>query len=168
MRSRRSFQPQVIAKAIGAAIVWIALSTALVAAQSLDGRIFNGMIGPRTNPDLEDSLHFSDGHFWSDICTRCGFRPGMYITEPTSEGMRFHGVLESESRGRFTYDGVVLADGSIDVSINWERKRWYWTTKREIAFQGHEHQDRTSMTLPEILEKMSALDPDGNPMCARF
>lgn len=139
-----------------------------VAAGALDGRIFDGMIGPRSNPDLEDSLHFSDGYFWSDICTRCGFVPGPYSAQSTPEGIRFEGVLRSDSRGSFTYDGFVLEDGSIDVSIKWERKRWYWTTRREIAFKGLDQRGKSAMPLADIRALMMEIDADGNPLCARF
>lgn len=105
---------------------------------ALDGRSFAGMIGPAENPDLADSLFFSDGHFWSDICTRCGFLPGRYNTEKTESGIRFTGTLQSDSRGRFDYDGLVADDGSIRVSITWERSRWYWTARREIVFVGQQ------------------------------
>lgn len=134
----------------------------------LDGRSFSGMIGPVEDPDLEDSLYFDDGHFWSDICTRCGFVPGPYEAESTAEGVRFTGVLESDSRGRFVYDGLVGNDGSIRVSIFWERRRWYWTTQRELAFAGELSSGNGSTSLSELRGAMQSMDPDGNPMCARF
>ena len=95
----------------------------------LDGRVFDGMIGPAENPDLQDSLHFDGGFFWSDICTRCGFLPGPYLAQSTAEGISFSGTLESESRGQFQYEGLVRDDGKIEVLIKWEKKRWYWTSR---------------------------------------
>lgn len=135
---------------------------------ALDGRSFSGMIGPAEKPDLADALFFDDGFFWSDICTRCGFVPGPYDTEETSDGVRFTGTLESESRGRFDYDGLVANDGSIRVSITWERSRWYWTTRREIVFLGEGLLDTRAGSLAGIRREMQVMDPDGNPMCARF
>lgn len=134
---------------------------------TLDGRMFTGMIGPSENPDLEDSLHFSDGHFWSDICTRCGFLPRPYSSERTEDGVRFAGILESDSRGQFQYNGLVRDDGTIQVSIRWERKRWYWTSRREIAFKGSETRD-VEPSLNEIRTQMQSFDPAENPLCARF
>lgn len=125
------------------------------------------MIGPPESPDLEDSLHFSDGHFWSDICTRCGFVPGPYLSKRTEDGVRFTGVLQSDSRGRFEYDGLVRNDGAIEVSIRWERKRWYWTSGREIVFHGSEASD-AQPSLTEIRTEMQDFDPTENPLCARF
>ena len=134
----------------------------------LDGRSFSGMIGPIENPDMEDSLFFNDGQFWSDICTRCGFVPEPYHTEETAEGVRFTGMLESESRGRFDYDGLVKGDGSIRVSITWERRRWYWTSRREIVFIGESASAFETASPADILQDMQLMDPDGNPLCARF
>lgn len=134
----------------------------------LDGRAFSGVIGPVENPDLSDSLYFDEGYFWSDICTRCGFVPGSYSAEETSEGVRFFGTLESDSRGSFDYDGLVTDDGAIQVSITWERRRWYWTSQRQISFIGQESAEGLVASLPEILRIMEEVDPDGNPMCARF
>ena len=134
----------------------------------LDGRVFKGMIGPVEAPDLADSLHFEEGHFWSDICTRCGFRPGEYRSEKTDEGIVFSGMLESDSRGRFEYDGLIGEDGAIDVAIRWERKRWYWTSSREIAFQGAAVEDSDRQTLHHIRQKLDVMDPAEDPLCARL
>lgn len=134
----------------------------------LDGRSFSGMIGPVENPDLEDTLFFDKGYFWSDICTRCGFLPGQYDTEEAVDGVRFTGTLESDSRGRFDYDGLVSYDGSIRVSITWERRRWYWTSRREIVFIGKHKSEIETASLSGLRQEMQLMDPDGNPMCARF
>ncbi len=134
----------------------------------LDGRVFKGMIGPVEAPDLADHLHFEDGHFWSDICTRCGFQPGEYHSEMTDRGIVFRGTLESDSRGRFEYEGLVGGHGAIEASIRWERKRWYWTSSREIAFQGTAKEELTSQTLSQIRQELEGTDPDTNPLCARF
>ena len=134
----------------------------------LDGKAFAGMIGPAENPDLSDSLYFDDGYFWSDICTRCGFVPGEYQAEESADGIAFSGTLESESRGSFEYQGTVKEDGAIVVSVVWERRRWYWTSKREIIFLGELSALEQSVSLSETRHQMQSLDPDGNPLCARF
>ena len=134
----------------------------------LDGRAFSGMIGPIESPDLEDSLYFDDGHFWSDICTRCGFVPGAYHAEEIAEGVRFSGTLESDSRGRFDYVGLVKEDGSIQVSITWERRRWYWTSRREIAFVGQQSPRTDTVSLMDVRQALGSIVVDNNPMCARF
>lgn len=151
-------------------LVWMGCLGALGAQAGglLDGLVFEGTIGPAEAPDLEDRLHFSDGHFWSDICTRCGFVPGTYQSERTAAGIEFHGILESDSRGQFRYSGVVDQSGGIEVDIRWERKRWYWTASRDIMFIGRMAAGREAAELPEILRRMGAFDPESNPACARF
>lgn len=133
----------------------------------LDGRVFEGLIGPVENPDLPDNLQFRDGYFWSDICTRCGFEPGPYVADVTAEGVAFRGVLQSDSRGRFTYEGLAREDGSLRVSILWEKQRWYWTARREIAFEGRDA-GATPLSLEAIRVKMGGMDPGNTPLCARF
>ncbi len=135
---------------------------------NLDGRVFTGVLGPEENPVQPDSLYFSDGHFWSDICSDCGFEPGKYLTKETEKGLEFSGVLESESRGKFTYDGVVKEDGAIKVSIQWERRRWYWTSRRRLAFLGRDDGEALESTLTEVRLKLENLDTSSNPLCARF
>ena len=134
----------------------------------LDGKIFAGMIGPAENPDLPDSLYFDDGHFWSNICTRCGFVPGLYEAAKTEDGIVFGGTLESDSRGQFEYEGIVKEDGSIVVSVVWERRRWYWTSTREIVFIGAISTPVNTVSLSNTRQQMKTSDPDGNPLCARF
>lgn len=151
-----------------AALVWLFFYGVAPAEDLLDGRIFDGMIGPIENPDLADSLHFSDGHFWSDICIRCGFMPGEYTAERTGDGVRFRGILVSDSRGQFEYEGLVSDGGEISVTIRWERKRWYWTSRREIAFRGADAEGEEPSTLSQIRRQMGEMDPGSNPLCARF
>lgn len=151
-----------------AALILAFWSSAALAGGALDGRVYTGLIGPVEAPDLEDSLHFDNGFFWSDICTRCGFRPGPYTTEVTEAGVVFRGVLASDSRGRFDYEGLARQDGTMEVTIRWERKRWYWTSEREIAFRGTVAKESEPLNLEDIRKQLSAMDPDGNPLCARF
>lgn len=148
--------------------IWGVCAASAGAQGLLDGRVFSGMIGPSENPDLEDSLHFRNGHFWSDICTRCGFLPGPYTAEETDGEIRFSGRLDSQSRGSFDYTGVVLPNGEIDVSIVWQRKRWYWTARREIVFRGAQDENMPIVTLEQINLKIEAADPNADPQCARF
>lgn len=139
-----------------------------VAEGLLDGMTFRGMIGPAANPDLEDELRFDDGHFWSGICTRCGFVPGPYEARRTAEGIAFKGVLESNGRGQFHYEGVLADDGNIEVDIFWERRRWYWTNRRDLIFHGVADGAATEARLQDVLIEMSAVDPESDPLCARF
>lgn len=134
----------------------------------LDGKVFEGMIGPSENPDLPDKLYFSNGYFWSEICTECGFQPGVYVTRETGEGLRFSGTLRSEERGIFEYDGLVDGQGNIQVKIEWSRKRWYWTARREIAFAGKRVDENEPLSVEEVRELIAQNRPDENPQCSRF
>ncbi len=100
----------------------------------LDGMIFEGIIGPRENPDRQDELHFNNGRFWSAICVKCGFEPGEYWVRYEGEAIHFRGELTGE-RGTFTYRGII-SDDKANVSIDWRKERWYWTIEREMAFRG--------------------------------
>jgi len=150
-----------------ALMLWFVSAASGSAAELLDGKAFRGMIGPVENPDLQDNLFFEDGHFWSEICKRCGFEPGVYSARQTADGVAFTGVLESETRGSFAYDGLVRADGAIQVSIQWERRRWYWTSRREIKFIG-ELSNAAPAPLAAVRDEIERTDPDENPACARF
>ena len=149
-------------------IAVVAAPVGALAEGLLDGRSFGGMIGPAENPDLEDRLYFDEGHFWSEICTRCGFEPGEYLAQQTADGIVFSGVLESDSRGRFTYGGTVSKSGEIAVTIDWEKKRWYWTARREIVFRGKVLPQSVPADLEATLIRMNAIDPGADPACARF
>ena len=156
-----------IAIILSCLVLW--LPPPVVAAQGLlDGQSFSGVIGPSDNPDLDDTLHFADGHFWSGICTRCGFMPGPYKAERTAKGIEFSGILRSEDRGKFTYQGIVKETGEIQVDIAWERQRWYWTARREIVFRGTVQAANRAVRVSEIRERIEMLDPDADPACARF
>lgn len=149
---------------------WVICLAALsaTAGSLLDGRAYRGMIGPADNPDLADSLYFDSGHFWSDICTRCGFVPGRYEARNTEDGVSFSGVLESEGRGTFTYEGMARSDGTLSVAIRWERRRWYWTFRRDIVFQGTLAEPETAARLETVRQQFHSIDPGANPLCARF
>ncbi|SDC45127.1 hypothetical protein SAMN04488239_102296 [Ruegeria marina] len=159
---------RIVISLIAAMLLTLAATAEVNAEGVLDGHSFSGMIGPAEDPDLEDSLYFDDGHFWSAICTSCGFAPGPYLTEQTADGLRFTGTLESESRGRFEYDGLVRADGSIRVSITWERRRWYWTSRREILFVGERTSGFEMASLSEMRQEMKLVNPESSPLCSRF
>lgn len=100
----------------------------------LDGKVFVGTMGQSSAARLEDKLRFNNGMFWSEICIRCGFQPGKYWTR-TSEGeTHFRGEMTS-SRGTFVYSGKII-NGKAIVDVFWEKKRWYWTSSRNLSFDG--------------------------------
>lgn len=134
----------------------------------LDGLAVSGMIGPAPDPDLADTLYFDEGHFWSEICTACGFVPGRYEAQATEQGIAFSGTLESDSRGQFDYVGLLAEDGTLIVEIRWQKRRWYWTVERELIFEGTVNSETPGMTVSDVLDRLKRLDPDANPACARF
>ena len=147
----------------------LAVSPALASAEGLlDGRSFAGMIGPAEAPDLEDTLFFRDGLFWSDICAICGFEPGAYTAQSTTEGIVFSGTLRSEDRGQFTYRGLVDGSGAIKVDITWEKRRWYWTSERDIVFRGQLDQSVFPASPTEIRNLIDGTDASTHPACARL
>tara|TARA_R110000772_G_scaffold267450_1_gene391589 strand:- start:450 stop:638 length:189 start_codon:yes stop_codon:yes gene_type:complete len=62
----------------------------------------------------------------------------------------------------------VREDGSIVVSIQWERRRWYWTSRREIAFRGMASSSEKAVSLEAIRKNLDIANLDDNPLCARF
>lgn len=103
----------------------------------LDGMAFVGRLGPAGEPgDREDTLYFRAGHFWSAICTPCGFMPAKYWVRRSAAGIHFRGRLTSPESGTFEYSGVLHDDGRITVDINWRKERWYWTIDRAFRFVG--------------------------------
>jgi len=130
----------------------------------LDGMVFKGHIGPADSPDVPDTLHFEQGRFWSGECVRCGFKPGIYRVRHLDDGIAFRGVLQSEDRGTFTYEGRIRGD-EIDVAINWRHERWYWTIDRDLRFTGRRLEDASAaMSLNEARDLAgSGTRPDRCP-----
>lgn len=63
---------------------------------------------------------------------------------------------------------LVRRDGSIEVFIQWERRRWYWTNRRNIVFRGEAVNSEELVSLEGIRLSMAEFDPSANPLCARF
>ena len=106
------------------------------AAGGLDGADFEGVLAPADGGQgIPDSLHFREGYYWSRGCIACSFAPGIYWTRKVGKATAFTGVLKSPERGSFKYEGLVEGD-QIDVTLYWERARWYWTLKRDFRFTG--------------------------------
>ena len=100
----------------------------------LDGLVFFGEMGQRGEQGYEDKLSFADGQFWSEICIRCGFKPGSYWTRQEPDGIHFRGELKG-GFGVFVYEGRII-DGQAIVDVVWSKERWYWTSGRDLAFEG--------------------------------
>ena len=131
----------------------------------LDGMIFVGKIGPKGNPDLDDELHFRDGKFWSDACTKCGFKPGEYWVRNLGDRIQFRGELVGD-RGTFVYKGEVY-DNQAKVSIGWTKSRWYWKIDSELEFAGTLQATMVSQTLDKAILTASSAKTEKNPLCRR-
>lgn len=118
-----------------------------VASGPLDGMVFSGMLGPEGNLDSEDELYFSNGKFWSKLCTKCGFQPGDYWVRTVGDVTHFQGQLISE-RGVFDYFGT-LKDGKLEATMDWTIKRWYWSIERDYAFSGVLKVDENKLSATE-------------------
>jgi len=105
-----------------------------LASGALDGMVFIGEMGQSGDEPYSDRLSFADGMFWSEICIRCGFKPGKYWTRTEPDGVHFRGELEGKF-GIFTYEGRII-DGEAIVEVIWKMERWYWTSSRTLTFQG--------------------------------
>ncbi|NDW52799.1 hypothetical protein [Aliiroseovarius sp. PrR006] len=100
----------------------------------LDGMIFSGKISQSGQSGFDDKLSFSDGRFWSEICVRCGFKPGKYWTRSVDGGTHFIGEMHGDY-GTFKYEGLIV-QGEANVSVIWQKSRWYWTSSRALSFEG--------------------------------
>lgn len=111
-----------------------AKATNILANGALDGMVFAGKIGGNENPSIDDKLHFKDGTFWSTFCVKFGLAPGKYWARSVGDQIEFRGVLKGEP-GSFAYMGSVH-EGIATVSMQWTKRRWYWTIEKELNFVG--------------------------------
>jgi hypothetical protein len=100
----------------------------------LDGIILSGTMGQTKVFGDDDKLHFSNGKFWSEICLKCGYRPGSYWTRKTPEGTLFRGEMTNEL-GTFVFSGLIK-NGKATAELNWSKERWYWTSNNKLSFSG--------------------------------
>ena len=119
----------------------------------LDSMIFVGVIGPPDSMDYPEELHFNDGQMWTKNCAECGFQPAPYWTRQIGENVHFVSTLTSASGSTFTYNGIVQA-GSVQVQVQWTKKRWYWSLERALIFKGNRALARQA-TLPEQVGAMA-------------
>lgn len=131
----------------------------------LDGLSFSGRFGVQGEPpDRTDTLHFRDGHFWSENCVPCGFAPGLYWVRRDGGRIHFRGELASAERGRFRFAGEVRGE-RIEVSINWQRERWYWTIDRDFRFTGSLAPEVDAPPLAEARQAAAAEAPPPGADC---
>ena len=98
-------------------IVALGVVPAAVAAQSLDGRTFQGVFLERgkTSGDA-DTLIFKDGRFRSTACDRYGYSDAVYRTMPAGDGTRFEAETQSPKYGKLMWSGIVRG-GKLDATV---------------------------------------------------
>jgi hypothetical protein len=96
------------AGALAFALAIPAALPALVHAESLDGRRFEGVFLERgkTSGDA-DILVFKDGRFRSAACDRYGYAEVAYRTLAAGDTVQFEAESESPKYGRLVWKGVV-------------------------------------------------------------
>ena len=104
------------------ALLVAALVPALAAAESLDGRSFQGVFLERgkTSGDA-DTLSFKDGRFRSSACDQYGYSDAPYKTSAVGDTVRFEAETASPKYGKLLWSGAVRG-GKLDATVMMERK----------------------------------------------
>jgi len=103
----------------------------------LDGKKFIGPTGEKGKKVYhEDVLSFSDGKFTSSECFQYGFKGGPYTTTIEGDTIHFQAETISPTHGKMVWQGT-LKGNTLDVTYNWTKERWFWTTFREYWYRGN-------------------------------
>lgn len=139
-----------------------AASETRAASGPLDGQIFIGHVGPASDPDFAEELHFNHGLFWSKLCLVCGYSPGPYWTRQIGADVQFVAELRGQSGSTFRYQGVIAED-SAAVDVHWTKDRWYWSMDRDLVFRGRLASDRTAISAADARQRARAAAQDTLP-----
>ena len=102
----------------------------------LDGKKFSGPTGEKGKKvHHEDVLSFRDGKFTSSECFQYGFKGGPYTITIEGDTIHFQAETISPTHGKMVWQGTLKGD-TLDVTYNWTKERWFWTTFREYWFRG--------------------------------
>jgi len=108
----------------------------VAASHILDGKKFIGPTGEKDKKvHHEDVLSFSDGKFTSSMCFQYGFKGGPYTATVQGDSIHFKAETISPTHGKMVWQGTLKGD-TLDVTYNWTKERWFWTTFREYWFKG--------------------------------
>ena len=103
----------------------------------LDGKKFIGPTGEKGKKVHHvDVLNFSDGKFTSSECFQYGFKGGPYTTTVEGDTIHFEAETISPTHGKMVWQGTLKGD-ILDVTYNWTKERWFWTTFREYWYRGN-------------------------------
>src|SRR5438477_4821370 len=99
------------------ALLIAALVPTLAAAESLDGRSFQGVFIERgkTSGDA-DTLVFKDGRFRSSACDQYGYGDAAYKTTTAGDTVRFEAETASPKYGKLFWSGEVRG-GKLDATV---------------------------------------------------
>jgi hypothetical protein len=102
---------------LGAFALVAAVVPPSAAAESLDGRSFQGVFLERgkTSGDA-DTLTFKDGRFRSSACDKYGYSEAPYKATTVGDTMRFETETQSAKYGKLLWNGTVR-DGKLDAKV---------------------------------------------------
>jgi hypothetical protein len=104
------------------AVALAALVPALAAAETLDGRSFQGVFLERgkTSGDA-DTLVFKNGRFRSSACDKYDYGDATYKTTTVGDSVRFEAETSSPKYGKLNWAGVVRGP-KLDATVMMEQK----------------------------------------------
>jgi hypothetical protein len=104
------------------ALALAALVPTLAAAETLDGRRFEGVFLERgkTSGDA-DTLIFKDGRFHSIACDQYGYGDAPYKTVAAGDTVRFEAETVSPKYGKLFWNGSIRGN-KLDATVMMERK----------------------------------------------
>lgn len=116
----------------------LALLAGHAAGSGLDGRTFHGeIVDDKGVVRSKDVVTFKDGNFHSVTCARFGFAEAPYWTRVEGDAVHFLAESTHPDNGTMQYKGTVRGDQA-EWSAVWTKKRWYWSIRRDISFEGIE------------------------------
>jgi hypothetical protein len=121
-----------------AAAVILAFLALRAAASGLDGKTFHGeIVDDKGVVRAKDVVSFKDGKFRSVNCERFGFGEAPYWMRVEGDVVHFLVEMTHPDNGTMLFRGAVHGSRA-EWSAVWTKKRWYWSIRRDISFQGTE------------------------------
>jgi hypothetical protein len=121
-----------------AAVVALAFLAVRAVAAGLDGKTFHGeIVDDKGVVRANDVVTFKDGIFHSVNCERFGFGQAPYWMRVEGDAVHFLVEMTHPDNGMMLFKGAVRGNRA-EWSAVWTKKRWYWSIRRDIRFQGVE------------------------------
>ena len=94
-----------------AAIGMIGLALPVWATGALDGKTFNGQIGPKDQAEGKaDDFVFQDGSFESTLCETFGYGKGAYTVAANGDAVEFTAETANQKGGTMQWKGLMKGD----------------------------------------------------------